>query len=142
MAPMEALALRAVALAAVVLALLAAPAVAAQQAGTLDPGYGDGGRVVLPVGDNALATAFALQPDDRALLRAERIYQCSDQRDLAIHTQILLAQLTLRHPHSQPVIADHGVPTTDRLPEARERLIAPIKLQMADPPRRTQQQRP
>src|SRR5215212_6510630 len=75
-------------------------------------------------------------------LRAELIYQRSHQQDLAIHTQILLAQLTLRHPHSQSVIADHGVPTTDRLPEAREPLIAPIKLQMADPPRRTQQQRP
>ena len=50
------------------LTLFAAPAVAAKQAGELDPGYGDGGRVLLPVGDNALATAFALQPDDRALI--------------------------------------------------------------------------
>jgi uncharacterized delta-60 repeat protein len=65
---MEGLALRAVALAALALALLVPRAVASQQAGALDPGYGDGGRVVLPVGDDAEATAFALQPDDRALL--------------------------------------------------------------------------
>jgi uncharacterized delta-60 repeat protein len=74
MAPVEGFALRAVALAAVMLALLAAPAVAAQQAGALDPGYGNGGRVVLPVGDNAEATAFALQPDDRALLGGVAIF--------------------------------------------------------------------
>jgi hypothetical protein len=65
---MEGLALRAVALAALALALLVPRAVASQQAGALDAGYGDGGRVVLPVGDDAEATAFALQPDDRALL--------------------------------------------------------------------------
>jgi|tagenome__1003787_1003787.scaffolds.fasta_scaffold20064549_2 hypothetical protein len=74
MAPMEGLALRAVALAAVALALLAAPAVAAQQAGALDPGYGNGGRVVLSVGDNAQATAFALQPDDGALLGGPALF--------------------------------------------------------------------
>jgi uncharacterized delta-60 repeat protein len=71
---MEGLVLRAVAFAAVVLALLAAPAVAAQHAGALDPGYGNGGRVVLPVGDNAEATAFALQPDGRALLGGVAIF--------------------------------------------------------------------
>ena len=83
MAPMEGFALRAVALAAVALALLAAPAVAAQQAGTLDPGYGNGGRVVLPVGDNALATAFALQPDDRALLGGPALFDGEERFAIA-----------------------------------------------------------
>ena len=71
---MEGLGLRAVALAALALALLAVPAGASQQAGALDPGYGNGGRVVLPVGDNAQATAFALQPDDRALLGGPALF--------------------------------------------------------------------
>ncbi|HEX4625585.1 MAG TPA: hypothetical protein VH231_14110, partial [Solirubrobacteraceae bacterium] len=71
---MAGFALRSLALAAVALALLAAPAVASQQAGALDPGYGNGGRVVLPVGENAEATAFALQPDDRALIGGVAIF--------------------------------------------------------------------
>ena len=71
---MERFAVRALALAAIALAMLAVPAFAAQQAGALDPGYGTGGRVVLPVGDNAEATAFALQPDDRALIGGVAIF--------------------------------------------------------------------
>ena len=75
--------LRAVALAGVALTLLAAPAIAAQQAGALDPSYGNGGRVVLPVGDNAEATAFALQPDDRALIGGVAIFGAEERFAIA-----------------------------------------------------------
>jgi uncharacterized delta-60 repeat protein len=66
-------ALRVVAFVVAALTLFAAPALGARQAGQLDTGYGDGGRVLLPVGDDALATAFALQPDDRALIAGTAI---------------------------------------------------------------------
>jgi uncharacterized delta-60 repeat protein len=75
--------LRAVALAGVALTLLAAPAIAAQQAGALDPSYGNGGRVVLPVGDNAEATAFALQADDRALIGGVAIFGAEERFAIA-----------------------------------------------------------
>jgi uncharacterized delta-60 repeat protein len=70
------------AVAAAALTVSVAPASATQQAGQLDPGYGDGGRVLLPVGDSALAFAFALQPDDRALIAGAALV--GGQEDFAL----------------------------------------------------------
>ena len=94
-----------------------------------------------PRGERDRSTTARRSAEQIDALQRELVQNRTQQRNLALECPLLRLPIAVRHANARTVVTHEHVPLAERLPERSKRPVAPVELEMADPPRRRNQRR-